>query len=147
VKVEASIVAGFMGSLNVAPITWVMGTCVAPLMGDTATTAGGANPGACSVPHPATKTTISNARTEIVRAVSLLICFSYSIGGVAFVRVTVDSSSMLRGAGETESVVHWRQSRGLQRAGRECEKAQKGSVVSQRAAVKRLNECTRLREN
>jgi hypothetical protein len=68
---------GFIGSLKAAAITCVIGTCVAPFTGETATTAGGANPGACSTPHPAERAAVRNVRIQIARADALLICLSY----------------------------------------------------------------------
>jgi hypothetical protein len=83
VNVDVFSVAGFIGSLNVAAITCVIGTCVAPFTGETATTAGGANPGACSTPHPAERAAISNANIQIPRADTLRIYFSYRSGDLA----------------------------------------------------------------
>jgi hypothetical protein len=91
VNVDVFSVAGFIGSLNVAAITCVIGTCVAPFKGETATTAGGAKPGACSTPHPAERAAARSVKIQIARADTLLICFSYRTGGMALRRGALDT--------------------------------------------------------
>jgi hypothetical protein len=82
VNVASSIVVAFIASLNVAVTTCATGTLVAPFAGAVAMTAG-PRTGACSRPHPDIRPVSKNPRIQIIRAVTLRISFSYSIGGRA----------------------------------------------------------------
>jgi hypothetical protein len=66
------MVAGFMASLNVAEITWLTGTPVAPAAGTVETTAG-ATVVTVSFPHPPTKISKKIAKDDVTLSLQVRI--------------------------------------------------------------------------